>query len=160
MTTGQEARNQVVMLLTNGISMDAAESMLMQKHGMSLEQARECVTDARQRITIAADFSRDEQIGKAVMRFEDLYTKSIAAKDTRTALQAQRELNRLLGLYSRGDEGGGTEATTEAQEAVKKLELIAGYLLPLRLTHEGYPVEEHARIASEIIRRECGIQSA
>ena len=157
MTTGQEARNQVVMLLTNGISMDAAESMLMQKHGMSLEQARECVTDARQRITIAADFSRDEQIGKAVMRFEDLYTKSIAAKDTRTALQAQRELNRLLGLYVHGgnDNGGDIPDNSEAQQ---KLDLIASYLLPLRLANEGYPVEEHARIASEIIRRECGIQ--
>ncbi len=153
-------RDQVVMLLTNGMSVDAAAGMLVKQHGMSPAEAQECVAEARQRIAVAAEYSRDEQIGKAVMRFEDLYTKSIAAKDTRTALQAQRELNRLLGLYSRGDEVGGTEATTEAHEAVKKLELIAGYLLPLRLTHEGYPVEEHARIASEIIRRECGIQSA
>ena len=58
------------------------------------------VNQARKRITVAADYTRDEQLGKAVIRLDDLYAKSIAAQDTRTALQAQRELNRLLSLYA------------------------------------------------------------
>jgi len=44
------------------------------------------------------------------------------------------------------------DTPTEAGEALQRLELIASYLLPLKLTDERYPVEEHARLASEIIR--------
>jgi hypothetical protein len=144
-------RDRLVLLLTNGMSVEAAEGYCIRQGGMDLDAARRTVADARQRITIAADFARDEQLGKAVMRLDDLYAKSITAQDTRTALQAQRELNRLLGLYSPKDTADG-EAPTDAQEALQRLELIASYLLPLKLTDERYPVEEHARLASEIIR--------
>jgi hypothetical protein len=99
----------------------------------------------------ALPISRDEQLGKAVMRLDDLYAKSIAGQDTRTALQAQRELNRLLGLYSSGDRAAAPEA--DGDDAAARLELIAGYLLPLKLTDPRYPVEEHARVASEVVRR-------
>ena len=144
-------RDRIVLLLTNGMSVEAAEGYCVRQGGCDLDTARRTVAEARQRITIAADYARDEQLGKAVMRLDDLYAKSIAAKDTRTALQAQRELNRLMSLYSPRDTPGG-EPTDEAEDAVARLELIATYLLPLKLTDERYPVEEHARLASEIIR--------
>jgi hypothetical protein len=102
------------------------------------------------RSTVAADYARDEQLGKAVMRLDDLYAKSIAAQDTRTALQAQRELNRLLCLYSAGEKGAAPGQGED--DAAARLELIGTYLLPLGLTDERYPVEEHARVASEVIR--------
>jgi len=144
-------RDRLVLLLTNGMSVEAAEGYCVRQGGMDLDTARRTVAEARQRITVAADYARDEQLGKAVMRLDDLYAKSIAAQDTRTALQAQRELNRLLGLYSPKDNADG-DAPTDAQEALGRLELIASYLLPLKLTDERYPVEEHARLASETIR--------
>jgi len=144
-------RDRLVLLLTNGMSVEAAEGYCVRQGGMDLDTARRTVAEARQRITVAADYARDEQLGKAVMRLDDLYAKSIAAQDTRTALQAQRELNRLLGLYSPKDTADG-DAPTDAQDALQRLELIASYLLPLKLTDERYPVEEHARLASEIIR--------
>ena len=145
-------RDRIVLLLTNGMSVEAAEGYCIRQGGCDLDTARRTVAEARQRITIAADYARDEQLGKAVMRLDDLYAKSITAKDTRTALQAQRELNRLMSLYSPRDTAGG-EATDEAEDAVARLELIASYLFPLKLTDERYPVEEHARLASEIIRQ-------
>ena len=46
------------------------------------------------------------------------------------------------------------EVPTEAGEALQRLELIASYLLPLKLTDERYPVEEHARVAADVIRRQ------
>lgn len=149
-------RDRIVLLLTNGMSVEAAEGYCARQGGMDMDTARRTVADARQRITVAADYARDEQLGKAVMRLDDLYAKSIAAQDTRTALQAQRELNRLLGLYS--PKGPADEdAPTDAQEVLQRLELIASYLLPLKLTDGRYPVEEHARLAAEAVRR--GIQS-
>ncbi len=144
-----ELSNRIVLMLTNGMRIEAAEAYAVQA-GETPGAARKIVVEARKRITLAADFDRDEQLGKAVSRLEDLYAKSIVAKDPRTALQAQKELNRLLALY---DAGGDSEADGGDDEAARQLELIAGYLLPLELTDEGYPVEEHARIAAEIIRR-------
>jgi hypothetical protein len=144
-------RDRVVLLLTNGMAVEAAEDYARKNGGLDADAAKALVSDARKRITVAADFARDEQLGKAVMRLDDLYAKSIAAKDTRTALQAQRELNRLLGLYADGA-GDPLSRSDADEEAPGRLELIASYLLPLNLTEPSYPVEEHARIASEIIR--------
>jgi len=76
------------------------------------EQAEAVVKEARRRLTVAADFDRDEEIGKAVLRLEDLFRTSLLAKDTRTALQAQRELSRLLRLY---DRGGGSEEPEQGE---------------------------------------------
>ena len=151
-TSTNTLRDRVVLLLVSGMSSEAAEGYCMRHGGMDGDVARRTVAEARQRITVAADYARDEQLGKAVMRLDDLYAKSIAGQDARTALQAQRELNRLLGLYW-ADGTAAQEADSDAQEALRRLELIAGYLIPLKLTDERYPVEEHARIAADIIRQ-------
>lgn len=150
-SSGHGLNDRILLLLTNGMTIEAAEGYCMRQAGLDLDAARRTVAQARKKLTVAADYARDEQLGKAVMRLDDLYAKSIAAKDTRTALQAQRELNRLLGLYSpKGP--GEDDAQPDAAEALRRLDLIAAYLLPLELTDARYPVEEHARLASEIIR--------
>lgn len=145
----QTLRDRIVLLLVNGMSAEAAEAFAIQS-GAEPADAKQTVADARKRITVAADYTRDEQIGRAVMRLDDLYAKSIAGQDIRTALQAQRELNRLLDLYASGrsDAGGGEDAG----ELRRQVELIASYLLPLKLADEHYPVEEHARVAADVIR--------
>ena len=145
----ESLRDRVVLLLTNGMTVEAAEGYCVKHGGLDADAARRLVAEARKRLTVAADYARDEQLGKAVMRLDDLYAKSIAARDTRTALQAQRELNRLMGLYSMADVG---ETVTESDEAERRLDLIASYLLPLELTDARYPVEEHARVAAEKLR--------
>ena len=142
-------RDRIVLLLVNGMSAEAADAFAIQS-GADPETAKQIVADARKRITVAADYTRDEQIGRAVMRLDDLYAKSIAGQDTRTALQAQRELNRLLDLYAGSSRGDG--GNDDAVELRRQLDLIAGYLLPLRLADEQYPVEEHARMAAEVVR--------
>jgi hypothetical protein len=144
-------RDRVVLLLANGMTVEAAEAYCVRQGSMDSGAAALLVAEARQRITVAADYARDEQLGKAVMRLDDLYAKSIAAKDTRTALQAQRELNRLLGLYAAADAAAAAGDSGD-DDAARRLELVAAYLLPLNLTDERYPVEEHARIAAETIR--------
>ena len=144
-------RDRAVLLLINGMSVNAAETFCVQQ-GADLDEAKRIVAEARKRVTVAADYARDEQFGRAIMRLEDLYAKSIAVKDTRTALQAQRELNRLLSLYGPHTDirtHGGEDATLQG----KQLELIAAYLLPLELADASYPVEEHARIAADLIRK-------
>jgi len=144
-------RDRVVLLLINGMSINAAETFCVQQ-GADLDEAKRIVAEARKRITVAADYTRDEQFGRAIMRLEDLYAKSIAAQDVRTALQAQRELNRLLCLYT-PREDTGTPGGEDQAVIRRQLELIAGYLLPLQLAEPQYPVEEHARLAADVIRK-------
>jgi hypothetical protein len=118
--------------------------------GASPRQARKLVADARKRLTRAAAYNRDEQLGTAVTRLNALYQQATEAKDSKTALQAQREINRLLDLYASPEREAGDGAGDTALR--RQLDLIAGYLLPLKLAGEHYPVEEHARIAADVIR--------
>ena len=151
-------RDRVVLLLTNGMTVEAAESYCISQR-QDLDTARRTVSEARQRITVAADYARDEQLGKAVMRLEDLYAKSIAGKDVRSAIAAQKELNRLLRLYDAPEQAPQAGGQQDDEGAANRLDLIAGYLLPLKLADARYPVEEHARVAADIIRTR-GLQPA
>jgi hypothetical protein len=144
-------KDRVVLLLINGMSNEAAEGFCAQQ-GQSPDHARQVVAEARKRITVAADYTRDEQIGKAVMRLEDLYAKCMAAQDIRTALQAQRELNRLLSLYADSRRGEVSSEELDASVLRRQLDLINAYLVPLKLADNSYPLEEHARVAAEVIR--------
>src|SRR5512132_2760108 len=135
----QTMRDRVVLLLVNGMNAEQAEAFAVQS-GADPETARQVVSDARKRITVAADYTRDEQIGRAVMRLDDLYAKSIAGQDIRTALQAQRELNRLLDLYAGAGGGPRSDGTSEEEAALRRqVELIAAYLVPLKVTDPQYP---------------------
>lgn len=148
-------RDRLLLLLVNGMTVEAAEGYCVQQ-GLDQDSSKGAVQDARKRLTVAADYARDEQLGRAVMRLDDLYAKAIAGQDPRTALQAQRELNRLLNLYggsaARDPEGGGAELG----DMRRQLELIAAHLVPLGLTDASYPLEEHARLAADIVRRSQG----
>nr|BDD44604.1 hypothetical protein 11 [Flavobacteriaceae bacterium] len=150
--TPQELRDRAVLLLIGGGSESLVEGFCVQQ-GMDPDQAKDVVAEAKSRITIAADYARDEQVGKAVMRLEDLYAKSMAARDIRSALQAQRELNRLLALYAdsrKGEDQG--EADGGGTVLRERLDLISSYLMPLELADPAYPIEEHARLAADFVR--------
>ncbi|HUX03272.1 MAG TPA: hypothetical protein VMY35_20100 [Phycisphaerae bacterium] len=144
---------RVMLWMVGGVSGADLERMCVSKLGTDPAKAKKIVAEARKRITIAADFARDEELGAAVLRLRDIYAKSMtgAEADPRTALQAQRELNRLMGLYAAGESADGGPPDDE-DDVRRRLDLIASYLLPLKLADERYPVEEHARVASEIIR--------
>lgn len=147
----QSLQDRAVLLLINGMALAEVERFCMSR-GLTAEDAKQTMAMARKRITITAEYTKDEYLGKAVMRLEDLYAKSVQVKDIKTALQAQRELNRLLDLYGSGD-APGDEAEGGGSEDARRLALIEQYLLPLGLTDERYPIEEHARIAAEKLRQ-------
>lgn len=142
----------MILLLINGVSLENARAFCLQR-GITPGEVEAVLKQARARITVAADYAREEQVGRAVMRIENLYARSLAEHDNKTALQAQKELNRLLSLYSGAGKAAG--ALSEADDPSRlrgQLELIAQHLLPLGLADEDYPIEEHARIAAELIR--------
>jgi hypothetical protein len=99
----------------------------------------------------AKPVTRNAQIDEAVARLNDLYKLARERDDVRAAISAQRELDRLLLAgepVDRVDVGG-----VDAGVAGDRLRTIERYLLPLGLVDQSYPVEEHARIAAEMVRR-------
>ena len=91
--------NRAVLLLTAGLSVERVEEEC-RKLGVSAEEASRIVSAGRHRITVAADYKLSEELGKAMMQLNDLYGRSIKGQDPKTALQARREMNRLLNLYA------------------------------------------------------------
>ena len=86
---------------------------------------KDVLAEARKRLTLAAEYNRDELLGTALTRLNDLYSRCIRAgadgngPNLAKALDVQREINRLVGLYrqtsllpGQGADGGG-EASDE-----------------------------------------------
>ena len=147
----QEVIDKLVLMLVSGVSIAAAQQSAIDKLGLSESRAKRLLKRAQTAITRAADFSRDEEIGVAYHRINDLYSRSVKAQDVKTALAAQRELNRLMALYEQPTE----ETTHEIDETSKtELELIAQHLLPLGIAPDGYPLHEVARIAADRLRQQ------
>jgi hypothetical protein len=121
-------------------------------------QVRSVIAEARKRLTLAAEYNRDEMLGTALTRLNDLYSRCIRAgmdgngPNLAKALDVQREINRLAGLYrSTSLTPGRQPGEFDPGEAADELEAVGEYLLPLSLAGENYPLREHARLAAQRI---------
>lgn len=98
------------------------------------------IAEARRRITLAARFNRDQEMGRAYHRLNDLYKTSTAIQDAKTALAAQRELHRLLGLYTH-------QAPTSTSTTDPDAELARANLRSLAIGTDADSLAELARLA-------------
>ena len=143
--------NAVVVFLVDGMPAEYAIAACIKK-GCSQEEAEAIVGEARRRLAQSATFDRDEQVGKARRRLESIYSEATRRKDTRTALQAQRELCKLLDLHSEGRVPDRADEADDATDLRQSLDMIAGYLRPLALAPDDCSIEELTRIAADTIR--------
>jgi len=68
--------------------------------GVKKRQAKNYIRDANLELAEQAAHHRPGEIGRAIRRLNDLYSATMRVQDYQRALAAQRELNRLLGLYA------------------------------------------------------------
>ncbi len=149
------AIEKIVLLMVSGMSQADLESACVMKLGLEPERVASAVAEARRRLTRAADYNRDEQLGTAITRMNDLYARAVRTGDLKTALTAQREINKLMDLYREAIGGEGPEAEhADPEGAQAELAAIRRHLLPLGLAAESYPLREHARIAADLIREQ------
>lgn len=153
-TNAQTATDKIVLLMVSGMSRTDLENACVMKLGIEPHKVAAAITKARRRLTLAADYNRDEQLGTAITRMNDIYGRGIRAADIKTALTAQREINKLLDLYreAAGSSGAGDAEDSAIDEVRAELAAIRDHLLPLGLAAESYPLREHARIAADLIR--------
>ena len=91
--------DKAILMLTGGISRAAAEEIVVAKMSMTPREAKALVAQAARRLTLAADYNHDAELGTAITRLNDLFKRSLAIQDVKTCLAIQRELNKLLDLY-------------------------------------------------------------
>ena len=92
------------------------------------------------------------EVEKSIENYKLVYDKAMEKGDAKTALQVQKEINKLKQLITKDEEEPKDEENQLNINAVEELEKIASHLLPLELADKDYPLREHARIAAERIR--------
>lgn len=91
--------DKIIRLLCNIADRSSIVSACLNKLGLTGGDVDAAIDQAQRKLTRAADFHRDHEFGRAVTRINELYQRAVTVQDTKTALAAQRELNKLLDLY-------------------------------------------------------------
>lgn len=138
----QELIDRAVLLIVSGLSVEAAAGTLQSKLGVTAAKAAAAAKKAEKKIVLAANYDRTRELGTAIARLNDLYRRAVAIQDTKTALQIQREINKLLDLYDRPlpTETGETDETEQ--------NLARRYLEGLGLGDAETPLAELCRRAA------------
>lgn len=90
--------DEAIELLLQGLPYQKIKKYLMQTRGSTDAEALRIVQNARDAIRAAAQYDREEEVGKAKTRLENLYYRLHKNKDYKNCLACQRELTDLIGL--------------------------------------------------------------
>jgi hypothetical protein len=143
-TSKPSTTDKLVLAIVQGMNAERVAAGL----GVAPEDVPRVVDEARRKLTLAADYNRDEQLGTAISRLNELWGKAMrpaegAPADVRTAVAVQKELNRLLDLYRPPSRNAGDANAGAAEE----LAAVRAYLAPLKLAAEATATAELARLA-------------
>jgi hypothetical protein len=114
--TPDEATREVYRLFCRGLTRDhIVEHAKANRWGLTARLLADVIDKATERlIETAAMLNLDTELGKALGRLEILYQDAIDAKETKTALAVQKEINSLLRLSERARHNGGAVPLTGA----------------------------------------------
>ncbi len=92
--------DKLVTMLVAGLSREQIADYTAGKEGwqVTAAQLEELLDTARRRLIAEGRSDRRGELGVALRRLNDLYSRSLKNKDCATALQTQKEINRLLRL--------------------------------------------------------------
>jgi len=109
--------DKIVRLLCNVQDRATVVAACLEKLGLDPDHVDAAIEAAVEKVTRAAHFHRDHELGKALTRLNQCYQKAVTIQDTKTAIAAQRELNRLLGLGTPGSIGPESAPSGESGES-------------------------------------------
>lgn len=132
--------DKIVLLVVSGLPRSAIQEATA-KLGLAEPDIPAAIAEARIRIAVAAQWDRNEQLGAAMIRLNDLYRRALAIQDTKTALASQKELNKLLELYRTPTDLGRSNELADQIAAARR------HLAPLRLGNDSTPLAELCRLA-------------
>lgn len=135
----------LILLLCKVPQLSLVRTACREQLGIPEKNIEKAIAEARRQITVAADYHRDEEIGKSIIRYEDIYHQACKSKELKLALNAEKARVALLGLSS-AEKVEVTENTVGVESV--ELEAIRQHLEPLELAPVGTPLLELARLAA------------
>jgi hypothetical protein len=122
-----ETIDKIILLAVSLQGKAVVKAACVEKLNLSADQADTAIEIARGKIRDAIDVDRQERTGEAIVRLNDLYERSLRIQDCKTALAAQKELNRLCGLHAKGKDTPANPSTPKASQpanSLKNLRLV------------------------------------
>ena len=104
---------EVLDLLARGDRPDAICQKLSGKWKASERTVRRYLTRAYKSLAGAGKVKAEEELGRALIRFDYLYGKAIEKADYRLGLAVTRERGELVGLYEKGAPREGSQTYSE-----------------------------------------------
>jgi hypothetical protein len=135
----------LILLLCKVPKLSLVRTACRDQLGIPEKKIEKAIAEARRQITVAADYHRDAEIGKSIIRYEDIYHQAYQVKELKLALNAEKARVALLGLAS-AEKVGVTENSSTEESG--ELEAIRQHLEPLELAPVGTPLPELARLAA------------
>jgi hypothetical protein len=135
MTTGKKSTNAeieervttVYRMITGAASRQEILRYGSATWGVTERQVEDYVARATKRFSARAAVVREQELGKAIARFEDLYRKNLKAPDLREAHSVLSDFSKLLGLYEAMKvEHSGTVHVQEMQKEAARLAELTG----------------------------------
>lgn len=144
-----ETLDKIILLLISGLTAETVLATCQNQFQLEPKTATVAIRKAKKKIFLAAKYNPAEQIGVAITRLNSLYKQSLRVQDVKTALAAQKELNKLMDLYV---STGAQQPQTAAAGHDETIERVRMHLESLGLGTASDSVEELARrAAAEII---------
>lgn len=143
-----EIIERATLLIVRGHTDEEVETKLSDAENRA--QVRDAIAEARERIVRAATFSRISELGAAKLRLEQLYRNAEDVSEFTVAMQALKELHRLLDLFAKPSDGNGQSV---GEEVLVELETIGAHLRGVSGLPESAPIVEHARVVADLARR-------
>ena len=119
-----ETIDKIILLAVSLQGKAAVKAACVEKLNLSADQAEAAIEIARGKIRDAIDVDRQERTGEAIIRLNDLYERSLRIQDCKTALAAQKELNRLCGLHAKGKDTSANPSTLPRPSSLASLKVI------------------------------------
>lgn len=96
-----------------------------------------------------------QKIRASILRAEKLNDAAMKDNDLKTALSAQKTLFQLNRIYDgiQSKEKEEKKIIPKKSEFEKQIDIIKSHIEPLKLIDPDYPIQEHCRVAAEIIRQ-------
>ncbi len=163
--------DKIVKLLCNIQDRASIVGACLNKLNIDPADVDAAIDAAKTKLTRAADYHRDHELGLALTRLHECYQRAVSVQDTKTAIIAQREINKLLDLYpasptgyavtSPDDNGeGDSHDEAERRREIEIAELsdlvgaIEAYIEPLKLSDDVNDTDSDLiRLAAEEVKR-------
>ncbi len=96
----QETLEKLVLLIVSLADRTKVAAAAIDKLDIKPAEVHVAISEAYEKIRAAAKWAAEEALGESIIRLNDLYERALRVQDVKSALAAQKELNKLRNTYA------------------------------------------------------------